>query len=114
MSVYYTVPGLKLFKRHIQNVTDDTLVAIDNELKQSTENIKRESKHISPWDTGAMSQDIYDNMIEPFHYEVVSPQYYSIFNELGTRKMRAQPFLYPAVDKEWWKLYGRLNDIMGG
>lgn len=114
MSVQYTVSDLKVHKKHIGNATRDTLDAIDYELKRSADNIKRRSKNIAPWDTGAMSQDIYDNMMRRFQYEVVSPQYYSIFVELGTRFMMAQPFLYPAVDEEWWNLYGRLNDIMGG
>ena len=61
-----------------------------------------------------MSNNIYSGSTGVLLYEVVSPANYSIFVELGTRYMAAQPFIYPALEEEYWQLMRNLNKIVRG
>ena len=44
-------------------------------------------------------------------YKVTSPAGYSVYVELGTRKMKAQPFLGPAVKEESEALFKNLRKM---
>ena len=59
-----------------------------------------------------MSTSIHSLKRGYLHYEVISPVFYSIFNELGTRKMSAQPFVYPALQEDFPLLIRRLKRII--
>ena len=56
----------------------------------------------APVDTGALINSITANsaLVEPLTYRVQDGVNYGIFQELGTSKMAARPFLVPALE-EW-------------
>ena len=55
------------------------------------------SKMKAAVDTGFMRKGSLSHGLEMLRYKVTSPAGYSVYVELGTRKMKAQPFLGPAV-----------------
>lgn len=88
--------------------------AVDNELDLSSRRVEARAKYYAAWDTGLMSTSIHSLKRTKLNYEVISPVFYSIFVELGTRKMAAQPFVYPALQEDFPILMSRLNRIMKG
>jgi len=58
--------------------------------------MKRDSMSRAPFVTGNLRATHYFKKVGPFTYEVGSNAPYAVYVELGTRYMRAQPFLVPA------------------
>lgn len=114
MSVNYRVKGLDKFIRNVEHKSDETQKKVDRELNLSSLRVERRAKVNAPWDTGWMANNIYSTKEGELSYVVVSPVGYSVFIELGTRFMIAQPFLYPALQKENQILLKRLSKIVKG
>ncbi|TLQ06062.1 HK97 gp10 family phage protein [Marinilactibacillus psychrotolerans] len=112
MKVKYRMKGMNQFYRQVRKTSENTQKAVQRELALSSLRVERKAKMLAPWDTGWMSMNIYSDMVSAWIYEVVSPVEYSIYQELGTRYMAAQPFMYPALQEEYWTLMRRLSKIM--
>ena len=106
--------GLNQYIKAVQKKPAQVEQAVDREIKLSSLRIEKKSKQQSPFDTGWLSNNIYANVVRSMVAEVVSPVEYSIFIELGTRFMMAQPFLFPALKADWPLLQKRLNKLMRG
>ena len=106
--------GLNQYIKAVQKKPAQVEQAVDREIKLSSLRIEKKSKQQSPFDTGWLSNNIYANVVRSMVSEVVSPVEYSIFIELGTRFMMAQPFLFPALKADWPLLQKRLNKLMRG
>ncbi|MDO4671237.1 MAG: HK97 gp10 family phage protein [Aerococcus sp.] len=110
MSVTYRVRGLDKFIRNVQSKSGKVSKGISVELSRSALRIERQAKTSAPWDTGLLSNSIYSVGADAsLQAKVVSPVYYSIYVEMGTRKMMAQPFLFPAVQAEFPVLMSHLQ-----
>ena len=114
MKVKYDVKGLNQFVNQVKQKPVKVKRAVDKELNRSALRVERKAKIYAAWDTGFMSNNIYSGSTGVLLYEVVSPANYSIFVELGTRYMAAQPFIYPALEEEYWQLMRNLNKIVRG
>ena len=86
-------------------------IATNRELDLSSKRIERMAKTKAPVDTGALKKSIFSAKAGDLTYKVTAPQHYAIYVEKGTRKMRAQPFLKPALDTERPKLISNLRKI---
>lgn len=75
---------------------------LEKYLEICTDNIVEEAKAIAPVDTGALRDSIQKTKEEQFKYIIHDDVEYGIHQELGSYKMRAQPFLRPS-------LYNKLN-----
>ena len=53
---------------------------------------------LAPVDTGALRNSIGTEQQSPFMFWVMDGVNYGVYQELGTYKMRAQPFMTPAVE----------------
>ena len=95
MSLSYKVKGLDKFIRSAENKGRRASSA----------------KKGAPWDTGWLSENIYSSKASRLGYKVISPAEYSVYVELGTRKMMAQPYMEPALKEEYPKLMKNLNKI---
>ena len=81
-------------------------IAIDNAIKNSVEKVKfkAEAKAISlvPVDTGRLKGSITVKDLGPYNFELragyTNDVDYAQYVEYGTSKMKAQPFLRPAIE----------------
>lgn len=111
MSLSYKVKGLDKFIRSTENKGRRASLVVDKELNRSSLRVERLAKLYAPWDTGWLSESIYSMQEKILGYQVISPVFYSIYVELGTRKMMAQPFMEPALKEEHPKLMNNLNKM---
>lgn len=109
MSLYYRVKGLDRFLRQVADKPREAREAVDRELAKSTLRIELKAKTNAPWDTGWLSGNIYSDKVGNLRFQVVSPVNYSVYVELGTRYMAAQPYLQPALTDEYPVLMANLN-----
>ncbi|WP_019008981.1 HK97-gp10 family putative phage morphogenesis protein [Deinococcus aquatilis] len=61
--------------------------------------LRNEMVLLAPVDTGRLRQSINVQKIGKGHYRVGTNVNYAPFVEFGTRYMRAQPFMRPAIEK---------------
>ncbi|HFX4885879.1 TPA: HK97-gp10 family putative phage morphogenesis protein [Streptococcus pyogenes] len=111
MSLIYRMGGLDRFLRSVERKQKSVRIAVDKELSKSAARIERQAKILAPVDTGWLRAQIYSEQQRLLHYRVVSPALYSIYLELGTRKMEAQSFLDPALRKEWPVLMANIKKM---
>lgn len=84
-----------------------TLDAIGRRINNNAEGVLRsiafqveaEAKVRAPYLTGALKSSIRTLKFRDLTYHVTDAVEYGIYQEMGTKKMRGQPFLVPAVDK---------------
>lgn len=111
MSVKFKVKGVDRMVRLIANKGKKARIATNRELDLSSKRIERMAKVKAPVDTGALKNTIFSAKAGNLTYKVTAPQHYAVYVEKGTRKMRAQPFLQPALNTERPKLIGHLRKI---
>ncbi len=73
--------------------------------------IERESKIFAPVDTGRLRASIHTEMEGELVWKVCTNVYYAIYQEFGTRKMKAHPFMRPAVAVVKHALPGMLKSV---
>ena len=61
--------------------------------------VLRRAKQKAPVDTGNLRGSINKPPATPSGVEVISPAEYSIYQEFGTYKMAAHPYMRPALDE---------------
>ena len=70
--------------------------------------VEGEAKVRAPVDTGALKNSLNTSEINDLAYRVSDGVEYGIYQELGTSKMSAQPFMVPAVEsirKRWHEMW---------
>lgn len=72
--------------------------ACSDVVRKAVFDVEADAKVRAPVDTGALKASIAGKMIAPLTGEIVCGVEYGIYQELGTHKMSAQPFLTPAVE----------------
>lgn len=98
------VKGLRSFRYNIQNLPEELENGVKSIVFANAKEIEAEAKKRAPVDTGKLRQAIKTLKVSDFIYKVkanatgLAP--YSIFLEFGTRKMKKQPFLFPAFFKQ--------------
>lgn len=111
MSVSFKIKGVDRMVRQLAIKSKQARTATDRQLELSSLRIERAAKVNAPADTGTLKKTIFSAKAGNLTYKVTAPQHYAIFVEKGTRKMRAQPFLKPAIDTERPKLISSLRKI---
>jgi HK97 gp10 family phage protein len=69
---------------------------------------------MAPWDTGALRASIHvESLHPPLQRTIADGVEYGVFQEFGTYRMAAQPFMTPAVERQrpsltkaWKELFG--------
>lgn len=67
-------------------------------LQKAALDIEAHAKARAPVDTGFLRSSIKMEPVEPLHYRVVAYANYAIYQEFGTTRMPAQPFMRPALE----------------
>ena len=111
MSVSFKVKGVDRLVRQLAIKSKQARIATDRQLELSSKRIERMAKVQAPVDTGALKNSIFSAKAGNLTYKVTAPQHYAIYVEKGTRKMRAQPYLKPALDAERPKLISNLRKL---
>jgi len=112
MSKSVRIVGLNNFVRDVNRISKQVENEVSQEIRTSSLRVESSAKKLAPFDTGWLANNIYSKMLEKSKAEVVSPAHYSIYLEYGTRKMREQPFLGPAVKAEEPVLLKNLERIV--
>lgn len=111
MSVSFKVKGVDRLVRQLAIKSKQARIATDRQLELSSKRIECMAKVKAPVDTGALKNSIFSAKAGNLTYKVTAPQHYAIYVEKGTRKMRAQPYLKPALDAERPKLISNLRKL---
>lgn len=111
MSVSFKVKGVDRLVRQLAIKSKQARIATDRQLELSSKRIERMAKVKAPVDTGVLKNSIFSAKAGNLTYKVTAPQHYAIYVEKGTRKMRAQPYLKPALDAERPKLISNLRKL---
>lgn len=111
MSITYRLKGLDKFIRKVEQKPKAVRIAVNQELQRSSLRVEKQAKVLAPVDTGWLRSQIYAEEQRMLHHSVTSPALYSVYLELGTRKMKAQPFMDPALRAERPVLMANLNKM---
>src|SRR5690242_40133 len=83
----------------------------DRIVEESARAIEGGAKAAAPVDTGALRASITVENMGEAHRKIGPTVDYGIYQELGTRHNRAQPFLKPAFDEEAPRLQANLKGL---
>ena len=92
------VGGITLDTRRLDEIARSLDMNTDQVLRSLAFQVEAEAKKRAPVDTGALKSSIMTNRKGKGWYWVQDGVEYGIYQELGTHKMRAQPFMVPAVE----------------
>jgi HK97 gp10 family phage protein len=73
--------------------------AVDTGRLRASISISDSEGMISPVEVGVPPEDVITKPVEPFTVRVGTNVFYAEYVEFGTGRMRAQPFLRPALDE---------------
>lgn len=113
MSIKVQFRGVDKFIRMARMKGEQAKQAVDQELMRSSLRVERKARILAPVDTGWLREGIYSYRESFKRHIVVSPVEYSIYLELGTRKMSPQPYMYPSLEAEAPILFRNLQKMFG-
>ena len=93
------VGGVYLDTSVLDKLTEELKPRANNIVAKYASAIMGEAQRLAPVDTGALRASIEAEQIEPLSWQVHDGVEYGVYQELGTHKMAAHPFLLPAVEK---------------
>ena len=93
------VTGAEEFKAAMNSFDSGMQRQVHERLANWAADVKASAAQRVPVKTGNLRSSIYSKISE-WVAEVGAEASYAVFVELGTRYMRARPFLYPAVQEE--------------
>ena len=98
MSIEITcdVEGVKEFQTAMRNFDSGIQRHVHRLLVSWAADVKALAKQLVPVRTGHLRSSIYSKISEWFA-EIGAEATYALFVELGTRRMQARPYLYPAI-----------------
>jgi HK97 gp10 family phage protein len=99
IEITYDVTGAEEFKAAMERFDSGMQRQVHERLANWAAEVKASARQRVPVKTGNLRSSIYSKISE-WVAEVGAEAAYAMFVELGTRYMRARPFLYPAVQEE--------------
>jgi HK97 gp10 family phage protein len=97
----------KLDTRMLDAIAAKLDMNTDKVLQSVAFQVEAEAKIRAPVDTGALKNSIHTERKKAGLYWVADSVIYGIFQEFGTHRMSAHPFMVPAVEK----VRGYLDDL---
>jgi len=92
------VEGVEEFKAAMERLDSGMQRHVHKQLVSWAEDVKTLAKQLVPVRTGHLRSSIYAKISE-WVAEIGAEATYALFVELGTRRMRAQPYLYPSIQE---------------
>jgi HK97 gp10 family phage protein len=99
IEITYDITGAEEFKAAMEQFDSGMQRQVHEQLAKWAADVKALARQLVPVKTGQLQRSIYSEISE-WVAEVGAEASYAVFVELGTRYMRARPFLYPAVQEE--------------
>jgi HK97 gp10 family phage protein len=93
------VVEVKLDTRTLDKWIAMTGQSVDKAMSGIAFQVEGEAKNLAPVATGALKNSLNTQKQSEAHYTVSDGVEYGIYQELGTGKMSAHPFMIPAVEK---------------
>ncbi len=89
----------RLDTRELDRIIRDAPVKAEKALAAAAFQVQAVAQSLAPVDTGALKNSIGTERKARFTYWVQDSVEYGIYQELGTSRMAAQPFMVPAVEQ---------------
>lgn len=86
-----------LVKSRVPQYVARARAGMEGAVEKAAFDIESRAKGLAPVDTGTLRSAIFANG-DGLEWRVDSPVHYSIYQEFGTHKMAAHPFLVPAAE----------------
>lgn len=99
MSLNVQVQGVERLLSNLSLLPHALRKSLDDTIDVVGEMIKVEAQRIVPVHTGTLQRSIFHNKIAELTHEIGAAVFYAVFVEYGTSRMRAQPYLRPAIQK---------------
>jgi HK97 gp10 family phage protein len=99
IEITYDLSGAEEFKAAMERFDSGMQRQVHERLANWAADVKASATQRVPVKTGQLRNSIYSKISE-WVAEVGAEAAYTMFVELGTRYIRARPFLYPAVQEE--------------
>jgi HK97 gp10 family phage protein len=93
-----TIKGVRTFQEAMRNFDHALQRHVHRQLASWAADVKAEAMRRVPVRTGHLRSSIY-SQISGWVVNIGAEATYALFVELGTRHMRAQPYLYPAIQE---------------
>jgi len=105
------VKGIEEFQRAMHNFDSAMQRQVHMQLASWAADVKALARQLVPVRTGYLRSTIYAKISE-WVAEIGAEATYGLFVELGTHRMRAQPYLYPAIQQHLPRLEGIILDAL--
>ncbi len=91
--------GVTLDTSQLDRLAKSLDTNVDRALASLAEYVKGNAANLAPYDTGALSNSISTEKERELLYIVFDQVEYGLWQELGTSKIAAQPFMVPAIER---------------
>ena len=108
LEITYDVKGIEEFKAAMERLDSGMQRQVHERLANWAATVKSLARQLVPVRTGHLRRSIYAKISE-WVAEIGAEATYAVFIELGTRYMKARPFIFPAVQE----YLPRLEAIIG-
>jgi HK97 gp10 family phage protein len=98
VEVTYDAEGVEEFRAAMARFDSGLQSHVHEQLASWNEDVKTLAKQLVPVRTGYLRNSIYAKISE-WVAEIGAEATYALFVELGTRHMRAEPYLYPSIQQ---------------
>jgi HK97 gp10 family phage protein len=101
-------------KTRIPQYSRAVRAALEKAVSDTALEIEGRAKMLAPVDTGFLKSSIFSKQIAPYRWAIGPAASYGIWQELGTHRMAAHPFLLPALRASESGFYARIAAAAGG
>lgn len=110
-----TLTGLSVTikSNRFAELTEAMKAGVDKAVRETALAIEGQAKGFAPVDTGALRASILAEPVKQFVWKVAPHVEYAIYQEFGTSRMPAHPFMIPAMMAEKDSFAARVRDAIG-
>ena len=100
MKIKFDFKGVEETVANMKKLSPELKRKISQQVAKSALNIQKGAKERCPVDTGALRNSITVDFYGEMSAEIAPHMPYAPYVEFGTKKMSAQPYLFPAYEEE--------------
>lgn len=109
-----SVRGFDELKRNVERFNKELNDILPTALKAGALIIQNSAKFKAPYRTGTLRRSIHTEMRSNTQAVVGTDVEYAVYQEFGTSKMKAHPYLRPALDENRGKVLDKINEVIKG